>query len=105
MKQPLHCEALLLLFRRPYRRDGYFMADPYCVRIEVRYGARASDLADSRISADPITASTDGRRCAVTTRERQPTAATPGHRGGCRFKREDLDGFLECRRAEGTDVG
>jgi hypothetical protein len=30
-------------------------------------------------------------------------AAKLGNRGGFRFKREDLDGFLERRRAEGSD--
>ena len=32
-------------------------------------------------------------------------AAKLGNRGGFRFKREDLDRFLEARRAEGTLLG
>ena len=32
-------------------------------------------------------------------------AAKLGNRGGFRFKRQDLDTFLEKRRAEGTDPG
>ncbi len=36
-------------------------------------------------------------------RERTIPAAKLGNRGGFRFKREDLDHFLERRRAEGSD--
>ena len=32
-------------------------------------------------------------------------AAKLGNRGGFRFKREDLDRFLEARRAEGAGLG
>ena len=36
--------------------------------------------------------------------ERAIPAAKLGNRGGFRFKREDLDKFLETRRAEGLDL-
>jgi excisionase family DNA binding protein len=36
-------------------------------------------------------------------REGAIPAAKLGNRGGFRFKRVDLDAFLEARRAEGTD--
>jgi excisionase family DNA binding protein len=32
-------------------------------------------------------------------------SAKLGNRGGFRFRREDLDGFLERRRTEGADLG
>ena len=38
-------------------------------------------------------------------REGTIPAAKLGNRGGFRFKREDLDRFLEARRTEGTQVG
>lgn len=38
-------------------------------------------------------------------REGAIPAAKLGNRGGFRFKREDLDRFLEQRRAEGIDLG
>jgi DNA repair protein RadD len=38
-------------------------------------------------------------------REGTIPAAKLGNRGGFRFRREDLDAFLERRRAEGADVG
>ena len=38
-------------------------------------------------------------------RESVIPAAKLGNRGGFRFKREDLDRFLERRRAEGTGLG
>jgi excisionase family DNA binding protein len=38
-------------------------------------------------------------------RDGEIPAAKLGNRGGFRFKREDLDRFLERRRAEGIDLG
>jgi PTS system nitrogen regulatory IIA component len=38
-------------------------------------------------------------------REGAIPAAKLGNRGGFRFKRDDLDRFLEKRRAEGIDLG
>ena len=38
-------------------------------------------------------------------REGAIPAAKLGNRGGFRFRRNDLDGFLERRRTEGTDFG
>jgi excisionase family DNA binding protein len=38
-------------------------------------------------------------------REGEIPAAKLGNRGGLRFRREDLDKFLEKRRAEGIDLG
>jgi excisionase family DNA binding protein len=38
-------------------------------------------------------------------REKAIPAAKLGNRGGFRFRREDLDQFLEKRRAEGIDLG
>jgi excisionase family DNA binding protein len=38
-------------------------------------------------------------------REGEIPAAKLGNRGGFRFRREDLDKFLERRRAEGIDLG
>jgi excisionase family DNA binding protein len=38
-------------------------------------------------------------------RQGEIPAAKLGNRGGFRFRREDLDKFLERRRAEGIDLG
>ena len=38
-------------------------------------------------------------------REGTIPAAKLGNRGGFRFRREDLDRFLDARRAEGTSLG
>jgi excisionase family DNA binding protein len=40
-----------------------------------------------------------------SAREGAIPAARLGNRCGFRFRREDLDRFLEARQAEGTDLG